>query len=228
MEYQRLELLIGNKELKNLQNKTVLILGVGGVGGYVAEAIARCGIRKLILIDYDIVDITNINRQIVALHSTIGKKKVQAFKERILDINPECEIIIHDMFYKEENKEQIFTDRIDYIADCCDSLKSKESIIREAITRNIKIISSMGAGNKLDPTKFKISKLKNTSYDPLAKKLRYNLRDDKCCLEIPVVYSEEESIKGLEKIASISYMPSICGLLIASYIINDLKGEKNE
>lgn len=220
--FSREELVIGKDNLLNLMNKTIVVLGVGGVGGYVVESLARCGIGHLILIDYDTVDITNINRQIIALHSNIGKKKVECFKERINDINPDCIVEIYDIFYGEENKELIFNQNIDYIVDCCDSVNSKKIIIEEAIRRNIKIISSMGTGNKLHPELFEINKLKKTSYDPLAKKIRYLLKDNKDALEIPVTYSKEESIKGLDKIGSISFVPSSVGLLISSYIINDL------
>lgn len=221
MEFQRLELLINDK-INLLKNKTILVLGCGGVGGYVIESLARTSIGHLILVDYDVVDITNINRQIIALHSNIGKKKTICFKERIKDINPNCIIDTLDIFYDENNNDILFNNKIDYIIDCCDTLNSKRIIIEEALKRNIPIISSMGTGNKFHPEKFKITKLKNTSYDPLAKKLRYLLKDNKEALNIPVLYSEEQPIKGLDKICSISYVPSVAGLLITSYVINEI------
>ncbi|MBP5684743.1 MAG: tRNA threonylcarbamoyladenosine dehydratase [Bacilli bacterium] len=225
--FDREELLIGKEKLELLKTKHVLILGVGGVGGYVVESLARSGINQLTIIDYDKVDITNINRQIIALHSNIGKKKVDCFKERILDINPDCVVTALDLFYNAENKDLIFKDKVDFIIDCCDSLNSKKIIIEEAINRNIPIISSMGAGNKLHPELFKIEKLKKTAYDPLAKKLRYLLKDNKEALNIPVAYSEERGIvKITDKIPSIAFVPSAVGLLISSYvIINLIKGE---
>ncbi len=224
--FEREELLIGKDNVLKLNNKTILILGVGGVGGYVIESLVRAGIGHIILCDYDTVDITNINRQIIALHSNIGRKKIDCFKERILDINPNCLVDTFDLFYDETNFDIFFDQKIDYIIDCCDTIKSKVLIINESLKRNIPIISSMGTGNKLHPELFKITKLKKTNYDPLAKKLRYMLKDNKDALNIPVIYSEEESIKGLGKIGSISFVPSIAGLLISSYIINDLiKGE---
>lgn len=224
--FEREELLIGKDNLLKLKDKTVLVIGVGGVGGYVLESLGRCGIGHLMICDYDTVDLTNLNRQIIALHSNIGRKKVDCFKERLLDINPLCLIDIYDLFYDEANKDIFFDKKIDYIIDCCDSLKSKMIIIEEAIKRNIPIISSMGTGNKLHPEKFKITKLKKTSYDPLAKKLRYMLKDNKRALEIPVLYSDEESIKGLDKIGTIAFVPSVAGLLISSYVILDLiKGD---
>ena len=226
--FYREELMIGKENLELLQEKHVIVLGVGGVGGYVVESLVRAGIKHITIIDYDKVDITNINRQIIALHSNIGKKKVDCFKERLLDINPNCCINALDIFYNEENKDIIFKDKVDFIIDCCDSLNSKKIIIEEAIKRDIPIISSMGAGNKLHPELFKIEKLKKTAYDPLAKKLRYLLKDNKKALEIPVAYSTELGVvKIKDKIPSISFVPSSVGLLISSYvIINLIKGEK--
>ena len=220
MEFDRFKLLVGNK-FDKIKNLKVLILGVGGVGGYVVESLVRCGVENITIVDSDIIDITNINRQIIALNSTIGKKKVDVLKERILDINRNCCVETFDLFYKEENKDVIFNKNYDYIIDCCDTIKSKEIIIRESIKRNIKIISSMGAGYKLDPSKIKIDKLKKTSYDKIAKILRYNLKDNKECLEIPVVYSSELMNKTSDIIASNSYIPAIFGLYITSFIIKE-------
>ena len=221
MEFNRFKLLIGDN-FNKIKDLSVLILGVGGVGGYVAESITRCGVSNITLIDSDTVDITNINRQIIALHSTIGKKKVDVLKNRIQDINKECIVETFDLFYNSDNKDIIFNKKYDYVIDCCDTIKSKEIIIRECIKRNIKIISSMGAGYKLDPSKIKIDKLKKTNYDKLAKILRYNLRDSKECLEIPVVYSTEIVNKKSDVIASNSYIPAIFGLYITSYIIKEI------
>ena len=227
MEFVRLEILVGDK-LDKIRNLHVLILGVGGVGGYAAESLARLGINNITLVDYDVIDITNINRQIIALHSTIGKKKVDILRNRILDINPNCNVKTLDLFYDINNKDIIFQDKIDYIFDCCDSLPSKELVIRECIERNIKIISSMGAGFKFDPSRIKITKLKNTNYDKIAKILRNKLKDSKKCLEIPVVYSDEEvSLKG-NVIGSNSYIPSMFGLYMTSFLVYDILGDKNE
>lgn len=220
--FEREELLIGKDNILKLKSKTILVIGVGGVGGYVVEGLVRCGVGHIILCDYDIVDITNINRQLIALNSNIGKKKIECFKNRILDINKDCIVDLYDLFYDEDNKDVFFSQKIDYIIDCCDTVKSKILIIQEAIKRNIPVISSMGTGNKLHPEKFEITKLKNTSYDPLAKKMRYMLKDNKDALNIMVAYSKEESIKGLETIGSISFVPSSVGLLICSYVILDL------
>ncbi len=222
MEFSRLEILMN---IDNLKTKKVLIVGVGGVGGYAVEALARCGIESITIVDYDKVDISNINRQIIALHSTIGLSKVDVLKKRILDINPNCLVETFNCFYDEKTTDLIFNKDYDYILDCCDSLKSKELLIREAVKRNIKIISSMGAGFKFDPSKIQIEKLKNTSYDKLARILRYNLKDNKKCLEIPVVYSKEQMEKKGTTIGSNAFIPSIFGLTMASYIINDIRKE---
>lgn len=225
MEFSRLEILMN---IDNLKNKKVLVIGVGGVGGYAVEALARCGIGNITIVDYDKVDISNINRQIIALHSTIGLFKVEVLKKRILDINPNCLVETFNCFYDEKTTDFIFNKDYDYILDCCDSLKSKELLIREANKRNIKIISSMGAGFKFDPSKIQIEKLKNTSYDKLARILRYNLKDNKKCLEIPVVYSKEQMAKKGTTIGSNAFIPSIFGLTMASYIINDIRKENYE
>ena len=217
--FEREELLIGNK-IDILKNKTVLIVGIGGVGGYVVESMARCGIGHLILVDFDIVDKTNINRQLIALQSTIGKKKVEAYKDRILDINPDCIVDTFDIFYEESNKDIIFKDNIDYVIDCCDSLNSKVILIKECYKRNIPIICSMGTGNKFHPELFKIDRLKKTEYDPLSKKLRYLLKDNKELLDTMVIYSSEQPTEYKGKIGSISYVPSVAGLLLTSYVIN--------
>ena len=225
MEFARLELLVGEK-ISKIKNLKVLIIGVGGVGGYAAESLARCGVSSITIVDYDRIDITNINRQIIALHSTIGKKKVDVLSTRIKDINPNCQVKTYDLFLDSSNIQLIFDADYDYILDCCDTIKSKELIIREAVKRKIKIISSMGAGFKLDPSKISIAKLKKTSYDKIASILRKNLKDQKECLEIPVVYSTESVFKHEKIIGSNSFIPSMFGLFMTSYIINDIVKEK--
>ena len=225
--FDRLEILIGSDNLNKLKSKTVLVLGVGGVGGYVVESLARSGIGHLLLVDFDKVDITNINRQIIATHKNIGRLKVDCFKERVNSINPLCIVDIYPVFYDINNKDELFSLNIDYVVDCCDSLESKKIIIEESLKRSIPIISSMGTGNKFCPELLKVSKLKNTCYDPLAKKLRYLLKDNKEALNIKVVYSEEEPVKGLEKIGSTSFVPSSAGLLLSSIVVRDfLEGEE--
>ena len=222
--FEREELLIGNK-ISELKDKTILVVGIGGVGGYVVESMVRAGIGHLILVDFDTVDITNINRQLVALHSTIGKKKVDVYKERVLDINPDCIVDTFDIFYDEDTKDIIFNSKIDYVIDCCDSLPSKVLLIKECNKRKIPIISSMGTGNKFHPEMFKIDRLNKTEYDPLAKKMRYLLKDNKELLDTMVLYSREQPTEYKGKIGSISYVPSAAGLLLTSYVINSFLGK---
>lgn len=219
MEFEREELLIGDK-INILKNKTIIVLGLGGVGGYVVESLTRCGIGHLILVDYDKVDITNINRQIIATYDNIGKLKTDCFKERISKINKECKVTLINEFYGIDNKDSLFNEHIDYVIDCCDSLDSKKILIEECFKRNISIISSMGTGNKFHPELFSITKLKKTEYDPLAKKLRYLLKDKKELLEVDVLYSKEKPTEYKGKIGSISYVPSVAGLLLTSYVVN--------
>lgn len=221
MEFEREKLLIGDK-INVLKEKTILVLGLGGVGGYVVESLVRCGVGNLILVDYDKVDITNINRQIIATYPNIGKLKTACFKERIATINKECNVQVINEFYGKDNKDILFNGRLDYVIDCCDSLESKKILIEECFKRNIPIISCMGTGNKFYPELFKITKLKKTEYDPLAKKLRYLLKDNKELLEVDVLYSKEQPTEYKGKIGSISYVPSVAGLLLTSYVVNKI------
>lgn len=219
----RLELLITKEKADVLKKKTVLVLGIGGVGGFVVEALARCFVGTIILVDYDKVDISNINRQIIALHSTIGKEKTEVLKERILDINPNCTVITHSCFYGKENKDILFDRKIDFVVDACDSLDSKKTIIKECLNRKIPILSSMGTGNKLNPSGFLIEDIRKTSYDPIAKRLRKWVQQEKIKEKIPVLYSKEEPIKHEgTTIASISFVPSSAGLKIAGYVVLEL------
>lgn len=219
----RLEILIQKENVDKLKKKTVLILGLGGVGGYVVEALARCFVGTLILVDYDTIDISNINRQIIALHSNIGKKKTEEFKKRIKEINPDCHVVIHNIFYNEQNKDLIFDQNIDFVVDACDTIVSKKIIIEECLKRDIKIISSMGTGNKLNPNMFEIVDIRKTSYDPIAKILRKWVKDKQIKEKIPVLYSKEEKIRtNTQTIGSISFVPSSAGLLIAGYVVRHL------
>lgn len=228
MEFSRLELMLKEK-IEILQNKTILIIGIGGVGGYVVESLARLGINKLILVDGDIVDITNINRQIIALHSTIGKSKVELFKERIMDINPHCFVNVINKFITREEVNDLITNDIDYVVDACDTTEVKKEIIRVCSKKNINFITCMGTGNKMDPTKLEITDIRKTEYDPLAKIIRKMVRDEKITCKVPVVCSKEIPIKNDTKIiASISFVPSVAGLLCTSYIVNNIVGDIHE
>ena len=217
--------LIGEENLEKIKSKTVAVVGVGGVGGYAVESLVRAGISKLIIIDYDIVDITNLNRQIISLQSNIGKYKTDVIKERINNINPDCNVITINTKLNEENLYLLFNEKPDYIIDACDTLKVKEMLILECKKRKIKLISSMGTGNKLNPELLKITDIRKTSYDPLAKKIRKFVVDNKIKGKVMVVSSVEQPKKVEGVISSISFVPPISGLLCTSYVINDILKE---
>lgn len=228
-EFSRLAKIIGSDKVDNFKNKTVCIVGVGGVGGYTIESLARSGIGTLILVDFDTVDITNINRQIIALHSTIGRKKIEVWKERILDINPNCNVILYDLFYSEECKDSIFEHSIDFLVDACDTMSAKKLLILECIKREIPFLSSMGTGNKIDPSKLEITELSKTSYDPLARILRKWKKEEQITKKIPVLYSTEIPIKTQDSTpGSTAFVPSSAGLLISSYIIKFFLEQKRQ
>ena len=217
--------LIGEENLEKIKSKTVAVVGVGGVGGYAVESLVRAGISKLIIIDYDIVDITNLNRQIISLQSNIGKYKTDVIKERINNINLDCNVITINTKLNEENLYLLFNEKPDYIIDACDTLKVKEMLILECKKRKIKLISSMGTGNKLNPELLKITDIRKTSYDPLAKKIRKFVVDNKIKGKVMVVSSVEQPKKVEGVISSISFVPPISGLLCTSYVINDILKE---
>ena len=213
--------MLGERAVERLRSSHVAVFGVGGVGGFTTEALCRAGVGKITLVDSDRVAVSNINRQIIATHSTIGKYKTEAMLERIKDINPECEVVIYNEFYSEENP--IPLDGIDYVADCIDSVKSKLHLISEATLRGVNVISSMGAGNKLDPTRFTVADISKTHTDPLAKVIRTELRR-RGINHLKVVFSDEPPINptGERTPGSVSFVPSVVGLIIAGEIIKDL------
>ena len=178
--FERLEKIIGKENLLRIKNTSVMVVGVGGVGGYVVESLVRSGIENIIIVDHDIVDVTNKNRQIIALDSTIGKKKVDVLKSRILDINPNTKVTTLDTFLDNTNIDSFITKyNPDYVVDACDTIMTKKSLISTCLKHHIFILSSMGTGNKLDPSKLQISDIRKTSYDPLAKILRKWVNDEK-------------------------------------------------
>ena len=193
-QFSRNELAIGTEGLDLLKNTTVAILGIGGVGSFAAEACARSGVGRIVLVDKDNVDITNINRQLVAYLSTVGKSKSAIMKDRIADINPDCEVIDMHMFYTEETYEQFFDLGIDYVIDASDTIIYKVHLMKECLKRDIKIISSMGAANKMDPTRFRIADISKTHTDPIAKVIRLKLRKEGIRKGIPVIFSDESPI----------------------------------
>ena len=216
-EFSRVSMLI---DINQLKNKTVAIVGIGGVGGYVAESLARSGVGKLILVDYDVVDETNINRQIIALHSTIGKEKVSLMEERIHDICEDTQVVSYRIMYGEENRYDIFSEKIDFLVDACDIVRSKQILITECLNRGIHFISSMGTGNRLDPSKLTVTDLAKTEGDPLARIMRKWAKDRGIRTPIPVLYSSELPIKtGTRQPGSLIFVPASAGLLIGSYIV---------
>lgn len=221
-EFDRLKLLVGQDNFKKISNLNVLVIGLGGVGGYVVESLVRSGISNLTLVDFDKIDITNINRQIIANYDTIGNFKTDVFKKRISLINKNCNVKIITEFINEDNIELLFKNNYDYIIDCCDTVKTKELIIKYAIEKKIKFITCCGTGNKLDPTKLAITDISKTNYDPLAKILRKYVRDNKIKGKVMCCSSYEKPINVNSKvIASNSFVPASAGLLITSYVINE-------
>lgn len=240
-QFSRNELAFGKEGIQLLKESTVAILGVGGVGSFAAEALCRSGIGKIILIDKDEIDVTNMNRQIHALHETIGMPKVEAMAKRMKQINPDIEVVPMQMFYTDETYEEVFAQSIDFIIDASDTVTFKIHIILECLRRGIPFISSMGAANKLDPTQLKIADIFDTRYDPLAKVIRKQLRKAGVTKGVPVVYSEESPILTREEVrqeivadenhpirkvkqppASNAFVPSTAGLICASYVVRML------
>lgn len=236
-EFSRTRLLVGKESVEKLNNAKVAIFGIGGVGGYVAEALARSGVGNLVLIDNDKVSITNINRQIIALHSTIGRYKTEVMKERILDINPKARVEIHNCFFLPENADEFDFSGYDYVVDAVDTVTAKIEIIMRAQAAGVPVISAMGAGNKLDATKFIVTDIYKTQMCPLAKVMRKELRN-RGVKALKVLYStepavvpcevpEEEPQEGRRSTpGSIAYVPSVAGLLLAGEVINDIFSQK--
>ena len=206
--------------------KRIIVFGVGGVGGYVAEALARSNVGKLILIDYDVVDESNINRQIVALESTVGLKKIDVLEQRIKEINPLCEIVKIDKFINLDNYLDLFDFNVDYFVDACDTITVKKAVIKECSIRKLPFISCMGTGNKLDPSKLDIIDIRKTVNDPLAKIIRKFVKDEKINSKVMVLSSSELPVKtGDRTPGSTAFVPSSAGLLIASYIVRKFIGK---
>lgn len=231
--FARTELLLGKDALEQLHNAHVAVFGVGGVGGYVVEALARSGVGHLTVVDNDTVSESNINRQIIATHSTIGKNKVDVIKERILDINPDCDVTAKCCFYLPENKAEFDFSEYDYVVDAVDTVTAKISLVLEAQEHNVPIMSSMGAGNKLNPAMFEVADIYQTSVCPLAKVMRHELKK-RGVKKLKVVYSKEEpkvpaivvfdEEKHKAVPGSTAFVPSVAGLIIASEVIKDLVG----
>lgn len=221
-QFQRTRRLIGDDAMAKLAAARVLVFGVGGVGGYVCEALARAGVGRIDIVDKDVVDITNINRQIIATHMTVGQPKVEVCRDRMLSINPELVVEARQCFYLPEKAEEFDFADYDYIVDAVDNVTAKIDIICRAKEAGTSVISSMGTGNKLDPTAFRVADIEKTKVCPLAKVVRKELRQ-RGVKGVKVLYSEEEPVNtGMRTPASISFVPSAAGLIIAGEVIKDL------
>lgn len=220
--FDRLTALIGEEKLEKIKSKTVVVLGLGGVGSYALEAITRCGVGRIVIVDADKIDITNLNRQLMTNRNNIGLFKVDVLEERIKSINPDAEVIKIKEFITPENLNFIFDLNPDYIIDAIDTVKTKKYLIKECLKRKIKFIISTGMGNKLDASKIKITDLSKTSYDKIAKELRLFVKKEKIKGKIPVVFSDEPVTKVDGVISSIAYVPSVAGLMCANYVIKDI------
>lgn len=218
----RTENLIGSDAVNRIKNSKIVIFGIGGVGSFVVEGLVRSGVENIVLIDKDIVDETNINRQLIADITTLGLNKVEVAKERILKINPSANVEIFKEFVNQDNVSSFINSNSSYVVDCIDTVSSKLAIIEKCNELNVPIISCMGTGNKLDPTKFEISDIKKTSVCPLAKVMRKELKKRNIA-NLKVLYSKEEPIKiSSNTPASISFVPSVAGLIIAGEVVRDL------
>lgn len=231
--FKRTQMLIGEDAMEKLKKSTVAVFGIGGVGSFTVEALARCGIGKLILTDNDVISETNLNRQIHANYKTIGKFKTQVMKERIADINPDAEVVCYEKFILYENVSDIFDEKIDFVVDAVDTVTAKLAIAEKAINLGIPIISSMGTGNKIYPEKLEITDIYKTSVCPLAKVMRRELKARgikklKVCYskEIPIVPGDTDEVSSKRRIpASISFVPSVAGLIIAGEVVRCIIGE---
>lgn len=247
-QFSRTQLLLGRESMELLADATVAVFGIGGVGGYTVEALARSGVGHFVLVDDDKVCLTNINRQIIATRSSVGKYKVDVMKERILDINPKAEVEVYKCFYLPENADDFDFSKYSYVVDAVDTVTAKIEIIMRAKACNVPVISCMGAGNKLDPTKFRVADIYKTNMCPLAKVMRREMKK-RGVKKLKVVYSEEKSLRPLEDMSiscrtncicppgaarkcterrdipgSVAFVPSVAGLILAGEVIKDLSG----
>lgn len=219
--FSRTKLLLGDEAVGRLSEKRVLIFGVGGVGGFATEALARSGIGCLTIVDHDCVDVTNCNRQIIATQSTVGREKVEVMRERLLDINPRIDIDARKMFYLPETEKEFDFTNYDYILDCVDTVTAKLSIVERALDCGVPVISAMGCGNKLHPERLQVADIYETSVCPLAKVMRRECRK-RGLAGFPVVYSTEEPVTNARPPGSIAFVPAVAGLLMASRVVLDL------
>ena len=220
-QFSRTAQLLGNENVEKLFDKHVIVFGVGGVGGYVVEALVRSGVGNISIVDNDVVNESNINRQIIAFHSTIGMQKVEVLKNRILDINPDCQVFVYNQFFLPENSNDFDFSIYDYVVDAVDTVTAKIEIIKKSKESNVPVISSMGTGNKLNPVGFKVSDISKTKVCPLARVMRNELKK-RGISKVKCVYSEENPVIQTKTPASVAFVPPVAGLLIASEVIEDL------
>ncbi len=220
---ERLELLIGTEGINKLKSSHVVVLGLGGVGGYAVESLVRSGIGQITIIDSDTIDATNLNRQIIANTNNIGLFKTDEFEKRILSINKKIVVNKVTSFIDNSNIDKIFEGKIDYFIDACDTIETKKLIIKRCLEKNIKLITCLGTGKRLDPSKLCICDIRKTSYDPIARTLRKFIRDNNINKKIMCCYSSEEPLKSDSKeIGSNAFVPPSAGLLISSYVVRDI------
>ena len=220
--FERVIKLIGEDNFKKITNTTVAVVGIGGVGVYAVEALIRSGISKIIIVDYDTIEISNLNRQIIADQKHLGFFKVDEMERRILNINSNCKVIKICDKLSLDNIDNLFKYSFDYLIDACDTINVKQELIKKCLDKDIKIISCMGTGNKLDPSKLEITDIKKTSYDPIAKKIRRYLSANHINKKVPVVYSNEQNNKFEGSIPSMVFVPATAGLLCANYVIRNI------
>lgn len=216
----RTSLVIGKENVEKLKNSNIAVLGVGGVGGYVVEMLARLGVEKLTIVDFDVISVSNLNRQIIALNSNINLLKVDCFKQRLTDINPNLKVEAINKKITKENLEQILNKNFDYVIDAIDDIPAKVEVAKYCFKNNIKIVSSMGTGNRYKMPKFEVSDISKTSYDKLAKKLRKMLKDEGV-EKLDVVYTKEE-VEKTESLGSVVYYPLMCAGVIVSFVTNEI------
>ena len=230
-KFSRTEMLIGNDGMEKLKNAKVAVFGLGGVGSYVCEGLARSGVGNFVLVDFDKIDESNINRQLIATEKTIGRHKVDLMKERILDINPDANVEVHREFYMADSETNIITEDLSYAVDCVDTIMAKIAVICKCDELDVPVISSMGTGNKLDPTMFEVADIFETSVCPLARIMKKDLRK-RNIEKLKVVYSKEHPINTNDCLinkdrkfkvkGSVSFVPSVAGLIIAGEVIKDI------
>lgn len=220
--FDRTKKLIGEDNFFKIQKSIVVVIGLGGVGGYAVESLVRSGVENIIIVDYDTVDVSNLNRQIVATQNNIGLFKVDAMEQRILEINPDCNVVKLCLELNSSNILELFEYSFDYLIDACDTILVKEELIRICLEKEIVFISSMGTGNKIDPSKLEIADISKTSYDPIARRIRKYLKENNICGKVPVVYSKEQGGKFMGSIPSMTFVPAVSGLMCSNYIIRKI------